>query len=221
MKNRLLCALFFFSLQYAFTQSLPLPELKNGWERITIENIGSFDIPPTMELQDGAYQKIKNNLENILKMNLSIFQIIVQQKGLNDLNRDGFSRYARVMFKTEPGERDPELILDFDIRQFTPIDIAGLNDIYKGVAQMGFANTGLKLLEWYPLKIEKINGMSCIHTSYKRQLNNNEPVIVHNYNFFNYDYNHTLILSHRQNEKVYWEKDFLAILNSLRIKKRR
>jgi hypothetical protein len=221
MKKYFVFVLYLVVLQYGFSQTFPLPILQNGWERIVIENIGNFDIPPTMELQGGAYLKTKNALENILKMNQSTFQIIIQQKGLNDLTSEGYSRYARVMFKTDMGSRDSELILDFDVKQFTSDDISGLNDVYKRALQIGFTNSGQKLLEWYPLKIEIINGMSCIHTNYKRQLNNNEPVIVHNYHFFNYDYEHTLILSYRQNERDYWEKDFVTILNSLRLRKRK
>jgi hypothetical protein len=222
MKKISLFTLFLLLSQFTYSQSLPLPTLENGWERITIENIGSFDMPPTMELQGGAYQTIKRNLVgNILKMRQSTFQIIVQQKGLNNFSGEGFSRYARIMFKTETGSSDPELVLDFDTRSIPQSDISGLSDLYKGAAQLEFSNTGLKLLEWYPLQVEKINGMTCIHTSYKRQLDNNEPVIVHHYQFFNYDYDHTFMLSYRLNEKDYWENDFGKVLNSLRIRKRR
>jgi hypothetical protein len=154
-------------------------------------------------------------------MNQTTFQIIIQQKGLNEFSNDGFLRYARVMFKTEEGSRDNDLILNMDISQFSRDDISGLNDIYKGATQLEFSNTGMKLLEWYPLRVEGINGMSSIHISYKRQVGNNQPVIVHNYHFFNYDYDHTFIMSYRENEKNYWEDDFIIILNSLRIKSRK
>jgi len=205
-----------------FSQSSQ-PRLVSGWERITIENVASFDIPPTMELQNDPYKIIKQDklVENILKIQQQTFQVIVQQKGLNENTEEGFSRYARVMFKTEPGSGDPDLNLNFDIGEFGPSDIAGLNEIYKGATIISFGNTGLKLLEWYPLKVEKINGMSCLHISYKRQLLNNEPVIVHVYNFFNVDYEHSLTLSYRLNEKDYWEKDFSLIVRSLRIIKKR
>jgi len=197
----------------AFTPSLS--KLQNGWEKITIENIGSFDIPPTMELQSSEYRRRK---EELSIEDTSPFQIIVQQKGLNDFTIEGASKYARIMFKTEQGSRDTELTLDFDIKQFDAADIMELNNIF--VAQITSESVGFdaKILEWYPIKIEKINGMSCIHTSYKRQLNNNIPVIVHDYHFFNYYYDHTLMLSYRESEKHLWEKDFITILKSLRIK---
>jgi hypothetical protein len=174
-----------------------------------------------MELQDGPYKLFKNMLINTLKMNQLTFQIVIQQKGLNNFSNDGFSRYARVMFKTETGSKDNELILNMDISQFSKDDISGLNDMYKGATQLEFSSTGMKLLVWYPLKVERINGMSCIHISYKRQIGNNQPVIVHNYHFFNYDYDHSFILSYREIEKEYWENDFKIILNSLRIKSRK
>jgi hypothetical protein len=177
-----------------------------------------------VESQVGAYEKtvenLKGNIERILHISmieLRTFQIVIHQKGLNDLSEEGFSRYARVMFKTEEGEKDEDLTLDFNVNEITRNEIAELNNMAKSMVQMGFGNTGLKIIEWYPLKMEKINGMSCMHTSYKRQLNNNEPVIVNNYKFFNYDYNHTLIMSYRLNENEYWEGDFKKILDSLRI----
>jgi hypothetical protein len=197
---------------------LPLPPPLEGWERITIENVGSLDIPPSMELQGGYYQVIKESmLKKTLKTYQPTSQIIIQQKGLNDLEEEGFSKYARVMFKTEEGEK--ELTLDFNINEIPQGEIIGLDDVSRGLAQISFSNTGLKLIEWYPLKLEKINGMSCIHTSYKRQLNNNEPVMVNSYLFFNYDYNHILTMSYRLNEREFWEKDFQLILNSLHITK--
>jgi hypothetical protein len=211
----------YYSINLLDAQSAPLPKLNDNWERIIIENVGSFDIPPTMELQDGPYKLFKNMLINTLKMNQLTFQIVIQQKGLNNFSNDGFSRYARVMFKTETGSKDNELILNMDISQFSKDDISGLNDMYKGATQLEFSSTGMKLLVWYPLKVERINGMSCIHISYKRQIGNNQPVIVHNYHFFNYDYDHSFILSYREIEKEYWENDFKIILNSLRIKSRK
>jgi len=203
------------------SQSDPMPILNDNWERIIIENVGSFDIPPTMELQDGPYKLNKNLLINTLSMNQMTSQIIVQQKELNNFSNDSFSRYARVMFKTETGSRDKGLFLNMDILRFSKDNISTLNDVYKDATQSELSSTGMKLLEWYPLKVEKINEMSCIHISYKRQMGNNQPVIVHNYLFFNYDYEHTFIMSYRENEKDYWENDFNIILNSLRIRNRR
>jgi len=203
------------------SQSNSMPRLNDNWERIIIENVGSFDIPPTMESQDGPYKLSKNFLINTLKMNQMTSQIIVQQKELNNFSNDSFSRYARVIFRTENGSRDKGLILNMDIFQFSKDSISSLNDFYKDATQSEFSSTGMKLLEWYPLTVEKINGMSCIHISYKRQIGNNQPVIVHNYHFFNYDYDHSFIMAYRENEKDYWENDFKIILNSLRIRNRR
>jgi hypothetical protein len=203
------------------SQSDPMPIINDNWERIIIENVGSFDIPPTMELQDGPYKLNKNLLINTLSMNQMTSQIIVQQKGLNNFSNGSSSRYARIIFKTETGSRDKGLFLNMDILRFSKDNISTLNDVYKDVTQSELSSTGMKLLEWYPLQVEKINEMSCIHISYKRQMGNNQPVIVHNYLFFNYDYDHSFIMSYRENEKDYWENDFRIILNSLKIRNRR
>ncbi|MDR1346951.1 MAG: hypothetical protein LBJ63_00755 [Prevotellaceae bacterium] len=75
----------------------------------------------------------------------------------------------------------------------------------------------IKIIEWYHLKIEVINGMSCIHISYQRQLKDNAFVLVQTYIFHNYDRMHSLTLSYRLSEENYWKSDFTKILNNFRI----
>jgi len=198
---------------------LPLPELGVNWERFTIENVGSIDIPPTMELQEGDYKLFVNEIkQKVLKMEQQDNTITFQPVGVNETFRS--LRYARIMLATETGDYD--FTLDFNIKQFTETDIYDLNKILREqyVATLPFI-PGMKLLEWYPLKVEKLNGMSCVHTSYKRQLNNNAPVIVHEYQFQNIDMSHKLTLSYRETEKEYFLNDFDKVLASLRLNKRR
>jgi len=137
------CCLLFTSS--VFAQSAP-PRLLDGWEKISIGNLGSFDLPPTMEIQAGSYQDLKNYLSKDFLSTSFSFQIVAQQKGLNDFSGEGFSRYARIMFKTAEGSYDPELILDFDINEISKNDIDRLNNLYRGTTQIGFLS-GMKLKE--------------------------------------------------------------------------
>jgi hypothetical protein len=189
---------------------LLLDETADGWERIYIKDAGSFDIPPTMEIQNDSYQEL------VEKMGY-VSQITAQQKGLNALDPDSLQKYARVMFNTELGNPGDFLNIDFNIFEITKSELDELNKMFRQQTTQGFQGTELKLREWIPLKAEKINGMSCIHISYIRQLNNNPSVLVNMYLFHNNDRIHKLTLSYRTTEEDYWKNDFENILKSFRI----
>lgn len=201
---------------------VPLSLTLENWKRIYIEGIGTLDIPPTMEVQSGIYKEIIDPLKPELMRSMGMesntnYDIIIQQKGLNDLESSGFQRYARVMLNTEIGKTGDFDTLYFNINEYTTADVRELNDLFRSITVSGFAGSGLKLVNWFPLKLEEINGMSCIHISYTRQLNNNPTVLVSIYKFQNVDRMFTLTLSYRQNESDYWSSDFNIILNSFRI----
>ena len=101
----------------------------------------------------------------------------------------------------------------------TSSEIAELNNEFKNQVQQGFFNTPLKLIEWYPLRINEINGMPCIHASYKRQLKDQPFVIVDLYRFLNYDRIISLTISYRISEKEYWSSILNNTLKSFRITK--
>jgi len=203
---------------------LPLSLPLDNWKRIYIEGIGTIDIPPTMEVQSGIYKEIIDPLKPELMRSMGIvsnpnYDIIIQQKGLNDLESSGFQRYARVMINTDIGKMGDFDTLYFNINDYSASDIRELNNLFQSSTTSGFSGTGLKLVNWVPLKLEKINGMSCIHISYTRQLNNNPAVFVSIYKFQNVNRMFTLTLSYRQNESDFWSGDFNIILDSFRIEK--
>jgi len=201
---------------------LPLPLPLEDWKRIYIEGVGTIDIPPTMEVQSGLYKEIIDPLRPEIMREMgfasnSNYDIIIQQKGLNELTEIGYQRYARVMIDTDIGNVGDFDTLTFDIEEYSVSDIIELNNIVRSSMVTGMAGTGLKIVNWLPLKFETINGMSCIHISYVRQLNNNPTVFVSLYRFQNVDRMYTLTLSYRQNEEEYWKDDFEILLNSFRI----
>lgn len=204
-----------FLVQIYTAQSLSLPSVTTGWERIYVKNFGSFDLPPTMEVQKGTY---KENADEIKKLNgIDASQIIAQQKGLNKNNEEGFEKYGRVLFKTTYGQIGDFETLNFNITQYTQSDILELDSFFEKQFKLSVLGTKLKIIEWYPLKIEKINEMSCFHMSYKRQLDNNPFVLVHIYSFHNNDRMHTFTLSYRISELDYWESDFEKIIKSVNV----
>jgi hypothetical protein len=207
--------LLFCAVQLCFAQTLPPPTVPTGWERIYIKNVGSFDLPPTMEVQKGKYKEFVDEIKKIKGFDAT--QLTAQQKGLNEFSKEGFEKYARVMVETTFGSVGDFEKLNFNITQYTQADILDLSSTYKQQMQQSFLGTGLKLIEWYPLKIEKLNGMSCIHISYRRQLQDKPLVLVHMYIFHNNDRMHTFTLSYRLSEVDYWKSDYATILKSFRI----
>jgi hypothetical protein len=191
------------------------PALKTGWQRIYIENVGSIDLPPTMEIQNESMK------EAIYKpFNMKIPQFIAQTKGTNENPKIGFERYARVMIETEIGNFGDYEKLDFNIYQFSKKDITELDMIIKQHVQQEWSanpRIGMKLIEWYPIKIEKINEMSCLHTSWIRQTHNNPVVLEHAYLFYNNDRFHRLSIFCNLSYSDYWKADFADILKSFRI----
>ncbi len=201
---------------------LPLFPLLKDWKRIYIENVGTIDIPPTMEVQSGIYKEIIDPLKPTVMKSMGIssnsnYDIIIQQKGLNDLDNNGFQRYARVMINTDIGNKGDFDSLTFNINEYSELDIREFDTMFNAATKQSFEGTPIKLVQWFPLRLEIINGMSCIHISYARQLNNNPIVQVDLYKFQDIDKMYTLTLSYRQNEKDYWNEYFPTILRSFRI----
>jgi len=75
----------------------------------------------------------------------------------------------------------------------------------------------MKLLEWYPARLETINGMTAIVCTYRRQLEDHPPVLVWVYCFENNDRLVILTMSYRENETQIWKPLFEKSLSSFRI----
>jgi len=50
--------------------------------------------------------------------------------------------------------------LNFNIAEYSQAEISELNSTYKQQFQQSFIGTGLKIVEWYPLKLEEL--MVCL-----------------------------------------------------------
>jgi len=212
IKTTLILALTFVFTSHIYAQNL---NTNNGTEKIYIKNVGSFDLPPTMEIQAGNYKQMQNSVYKLMEYDVP--QLVAQQKGLNDFGKESFEKYARVMVETTIGSEGDFEKYNFNISKIPQKDIIELNTIYKQQIQEAFLENGLKLIEWYPLKVEKVNGVSCIHISYKRQLQDRPFVLVNIYYFHNNDRMHALTLSYRFSETDYWKADFAKILKSFKI----
>ena len=197
------------------SQNQAAQSLLTGWERIYIRNVGFLDMPPNMEVQSGTYQEIMNSYYNRLEVDAP--QLVFQQKGLNNNTSSSFQNYGRVLLETQIGSYGDFQPLSFNIATVTSTEISDLNWNFKQKTMSDLASIGHTLIEWYPLKVKKVNGMPCIHVSYKRQLGTNPVVLVNYYIFQNNDRMHSLTLSYRVSETALWKTNFDRILTSFRI----
>jgi hypothetical protein len=197
------------------SQNQAAQPLLTGWERIFIRNVGLIDMPPNMEVQSGTYQEIMNSYYNRLEVDAP--QLVFQQKGLNNNTTSSFQNYGRVLLETQIGSYGDFQPLSFNIATVTSTEISDLNWNFKQKTMSDLASIGHILIEWYPLKVKKVNGMPCIHVSYKRQLGTNPVVLVNYYIFQNNDRMHSLTLSYRISETALWKTNFDRILTSFRI----
>jgi hypothetical protein len=198
-----------------FSQSQVAQPLLTGWERIYIRNVGFIDLPPNMEVQSGTYQEIMNSYYNRLEVDAP--QLVFQQKGLNTNTSSSFQNYGRILIETQTGSYGDFQPLSFNIATVTSSEISDLNWNFKQKTMSDLASIGHTLIEWYPLKVKKVNGMPCMHVSYKRQLGTNPVVLVNYYIFQNNDRMHSLTLSYRVSETALWKTNFDRILTSFRI----
>lgn len=217
MKQRALLFLLVFMGTYATTsgQSSPLGPVSPGWNRIYIKDVGSFDLPPTLEIQDGNFRTLM--IEGNKKLGLDASQVTAQPKGLNDFAQQGLQKYARVILRTSQSSPGDFEKLNFKPSSYSASEITEISTMYKNTMTNQLGRMQMKLLYWHPLKIEIINGMTCLHTSYRRQLKDQPIVQVDTYIFHNYDRMHMLTLSYRVSESSQWKSDFSKILASFRI----
>lgn len=204
--------------------SIPLPIDKPlaGWKRVKIDNVGTIDLPPEMEIQGTAYKQksepFKEKLQEFWDIEFSNPTLIFQPKGINANDIKSLGKYARVMYESIDGNPG-------DYQRLTEIIPASDNELIEldkelhNQMTIELSKTTLRLIEWYPLKITTVNGMPALLISYKRQLKNEPYVDVKIYRFQDYDKLHSLTLSYRINEKDMWLAPLDGVLKSFRITK--
>lgn len=190
------------------------------WNRIVIANVGTIDLSPKLEIQAGSYKEKKAEIvdvtEKIWGFKYNEPKLVLQPKGVNQFDESSLSKYCRIIVESIYDNPDSFMKLTEKISISTN-ELLELDSDIKHQIQTSFSKTPLKLIEWYPVKIDEINGMPCIHISYKRQLNDQPYVKVDTYRFLNYDRMHILTVSYRVNEKEYWEETINNSIKSFRI----
>ena len=195
------------------TPTLPIEE---GWVRLKIQDVGSIDYPTDfLELQSGDYRDVVSETSQILGLGKSDFTL--QQVGLNELKPSAFDEYRRVILTTEYLKLGEEVFRANEKYTMSKEELAEFQSELIDGLQLGFAATGIELVEFRSIEIKEVNGMYPLVYAYKRQLGDNPIVLVKNCMFFNYNKIHCLAFSYRVQDEEECEDIYAKILYSFRL----
>jgi hypothetical protein len=195
------------------------------WQTVSIPEICTFQIPPTMEIQKGNYKQGNEKFQKeILEIPITPDRVVVQQKGLNSFDPQALKRYSRVIVETARGQHgDYETLYTPLIApegELIDIDAVLKQQIQQSATQSAAKGMKLEILSWQPTKIVRVNGIDALKTSYSRSMNNGPPTVVNIYMIQNNDYMHRITISYRLAEKSLWATDLMKVINTFKFKKR-
>jgi len=187
----------------------------DSWLNISIPGICRFQAPPTMEIQGGDYKKVKEAIMEVFEISGGA-DLILQQKGLNDLDPKARGQYCRVLVNTTRGGEGEFLPL----KEKTPVTKADLKE-YDRVIRSGLEQQ-YTILDWYPTTVEKINGFYAFKTGYRRSLKSAmNPVVVTIYSIHNHRMMHTVTVSYRESETELWKADLDRVINTFEFERQK
>ena len=192
-------------------------ESKVDWMHIKTQYGVEFDLPATMEITSGEYTTLidGNEVAHGSDANNLTAQPINRKDSVNGIQKN----YSAIILENVLGIPGQYEVLDFDTKMYSVEDMRQWEPMFKDKFNRDLISTGHKLIQWYPMSLLVINGMSCLHFNYSRQFQDNPEVMVHNYTFFNNDRMHSFGYSYRISETELWANDFSKVLQSLKIKK--
>lgn len=191
-------------------------EFDTNWSKINIKDVGFIYISPELEIQSGSYKDLSD--ENYTKATGSFDKnrVIIQQKGLNQSDKEAMKTYVRIIISTDYGKSNDYLKLDEQVNMKLKDVLEIDKEMEQGMIKT-LKNINIKLLEWNTMVFTNLNFQNCTKISYKRQLKKEPPVIVNQYLFQNYDRMHKLTVSFREEEKDKWEKLLNETINTFKI----
>ena len=188
----------------------PLSPVSSDMIRYNIPQIGSVDLPSTMELQGEA------NMQSLEAYEKAVGLPVSDKSFFSARQKDG-DKYCRVIVESIPGKTGEYAKLT---QNFTATDaeLATLSQQTMGAMRSQIEQVpGNRMLEWAPPYVDNINGMTAIVFNYRRQLADNPPVLVWEYRFQNFDRLVILTMSYRETEKAYWQPLLDRSLDTFRI----
>jgi hypothetical protein len=195
------------------------------WETVSVPGICTYQIPPTVEIQQGTYKRFNDQFrKTVLEIETSPDRVVAQPKGINDLDSLALKRYCRIIVETDRGAKGDHVKLDEPLALST----AELTELDKQLearnrqAAVLSTSKGMKMvvLCWRPAKLVRVNGVDAIMTTYSRSMNDAPPVLVRMYMIQNNDYLHTITISYREEERELWSDDLGKVVHTFKFVKR-
>lgn len=196
--------------EQAESQDEEAPDPTANWERVEIPGVGSIQIPPSMEVQDGAYQAMKEAITGT-----SSDTFVIQQRGLNEGSSEAQDTYARILVSYDRGEWGDYRERDYDGDVYSNAEIAELDAYFEQEMRAQLERNGIGVIEWYPLEFTSLNGTPCLHMSYSRVGDAGETTQVDVYGIPRNDRFVRVTLSYRVSDADMWAEDLDLALRSI------
>ncbi|MEG0969573.1 MAG: hypothetical protein RSE47_00525 [Acidaminococcaceae bacterium] len=183
----------------------------SGWETVTIPGVVTLQVPPTLEPQNPSLlQKLAKQSADAtlteLKQNKK--QILIWQQKAS-------TGYARIKVNTFATPSNVPLL--GERVRMTEKELAAFDaDFRQGVQQSNnLPGTTCTYNNWAPMRIDNINGLDCLTSYYELTQNNQPPVVVYTYIFFNKDLLYNIQLAYAKAEHSVWETPATDLRNTI------
>lgn len=209
----------FVNIAKARDYTKPLPQVEDNWSRIQIENYGSIDVPPSMEVIYGLYAQLQKKMRSdFIDTGTEDQVMLIQQKGVSDFQNNSLDLYASVSLSvTDSGSSQQEYDESIkSLRQSETQRLAiskSMEEYFRGLLR---SHKG-RLLEWGGVRVLNVNEMQAISADFKRQWNKNPTVCVRSYSFYGKGKTYTLVMAYREKDSLMWRDDYAKMLASFRL----
>lgn len=209
-----------------FLFSVQLFSSTNIWQTVLIPNVGTFQIPPSMEIQAGTYKEISDNFQRKIQIPFNEDRVVIQQKRLNEYNKKAFQSYTRILVETDYGQPGEYENITTHINA-SPQELQALDTTFRKEMEESFSkisSTGtmtMKLLVWTPVSIVQIKGVSMIKLQYTRSVNGAPSALVNLYVVQNNDRMHRITVSYRQSDANLWKNDLDKVIYTFKFNRKK
>jgi len=176
---------------------------KSNWKRTTIAGVGTIDVPPSLEVQEGQLREMSG----------SSYGLVLQQKGLNAQTQSSLGTYVRVMVESFPADSPGDFRRAGTKIKYTSAELEELSTALRMQAEM----PDITILQWDKPRVVEVNGVTAVCVEYSRAYKSNTPAKVAIYMFEDYDRIHKLTMSYRVSEREMWAAALQGVLQSFRI----
>ena len=197
----------------------------NIWQTVSIPNLGTFQIPPSMEIQAGTYKEASDAIQRKIQIPINDDRVVIQQKRLNEYNKKAFQSYTRILVETDYGQSgEYENItthIDASKQELQALDTTFRKEMEESFSKISSTTPiSTKLLSWTPVSIVQINGISMIKLQYTRSMNNGPSVLVNLFLVQNNDRMHRITVSYRQSDANLWKNDLDKVIYTFKFNRR-